>query len=128
MRYGLILAYGLMLALVAVIFSSAAPAANAEVRIAQAATISGSYSVSGTNPDASTYTGTVVVSQLGGNQYRFDWSVANQTFTGTGVLNGNVISVDWGQDSPVIYQVGPTGVLNGTWSNGRATEVLTPSR
>ena len=93
-----------------------------------AVTIAGSYRVRGTNPDKSKYTGTVVVSQVDGNRYRFDWSVANQTFTGTGVLNGNAISVDWGQDFPVIYQVGATGVLNGTWSNGSATEVLTPSR
>ena len=92
--------YGPILALVTVIFSSALPAANAEIRIAQVATIAGSYSVSGTNPDASTYTGTVVVSQIDGNRYRFDWSVANQTFTGTGVLDGNTISVDWGQISP----------------------------
>ena len=125
MRYGLILA---LVTVVTVIFSSAVPAANAEVRIAQGASIAGSYSVSGTNPDASTYTGTVVVSQVNGNQYRFDWSVANQTFTGTGILNGNTISVDWGQDSPVIYQVGTNGVLNGTWSNGRGTELLVPSR
>jgi hypothetical protein len=121
--------YGLILALVTFIFSSALPAANAEVRTAQVATITGSYSVSGTNPDSTTYTGTVVVSPVGGNRYRFDWTiVGNQTFTGTGVLNGNTISVDWGQDSPVTYQVGTDGVLNGTWSNGRATELLTPSR
>jgi Ricin-type beta-trefoil lectin domain len=95
---------------------------------APVAAIAGSYRVRGTNPDKSKYTGTVVVSQVDGNRYRFDWSVANQTFTGTGVLNGNAISVDWGQDFPVIYQVGAAGVLNGTWSNGHATEVLTPSR
>ena len=93
-----------------------------------AATIAGSYRVRGTNPDKSTYSGSVVVSQVNGNQYRFVWSVANQTFTGTGVLSGNTISVDWGQDFPVIYQVATNGVLNGTWSNGHATEVLTPSR
>jgi hypothetical protein len=120
--------YSPILALITVIFSSALPAANAEIRIAQVATIAGNYNVSGTNPDASTYTGTVVVSQVDGNQYRFDWSVANQTFTGTGILNGNTISVDWGQDFPVIYQVGTNGVLNGTWSNGSAIEVLIPSR
>jgi len=121
--------YGPILAFVAIIFASALSAASAEVRIAQVAAITGSYSVSGTNPDSSTYSGSVVVSQLGGNRYRFDWSIAgNQTFTGTGALNGSTISVDWGQDAPVIYQVGSNGVLNGTWANGHATEVLIPSR
>jgi hypothetical protein len=121
--------YGPILALVAIIFASALSAASAEVRVAQVASITGSYSVSGTNPDSSTYSGSVVVSQLGGNRYRFDWSIAgNQTFTGTGALNGNTISVDWGQDAPVIYQVGSNGVLNGTWANGRGIEVLIPSR
>jgi hypothetical protein len=104
--------------------ASDAPATQA----AAVASIAGNYRVRGTNPDRSTYTGTLVVSQMGGNQYRFNWSVAGDKFTGTGTLNGDTISVDWGQDFPVIYQVGTNGVLNGTWSDGHATEVLTPSR
>lgn len=117
----------LIFALVAAVCSFALLPARAEIRLAQSPTIVGSYGVVGTNPEGSNYSGTVVISQIGDNKYRFDWSVGNgQTFTGTGALNGATISVDWGQDAPVIYQVGANGVLAGTWANGRASEMLTP--
>jgi hypothetical protein len=35
--------------------------------------------------------------------------------------------VNWGQSAPVIYRVEDDGTLRGTWSNGRATEDLTPN-
>ena len=119
--------YRFILALIAAVCSFALSPARAEIRVAQATTIAGSYSVVGTNPDGSNYSGTVVISQVGDSQYRFDWSIGNgQTFTGTGALDGTTISVDWGQDAPVIYQVSANGILAGTWANGHASEMLTP--
>jgi TIR domain-containing protein len=88
--------------------------------------ISGKYSVVGTNPNGSTYHGSVTIHREG-DRYRFDWLIANVgVYSGTGMLNGGSIVVDWGQQYPVIYQVGPNGVLTDTWNNGTATETLVP--
>ncbi|MCB1318123.1 MAG: fibronectin-binding protein [Leptospiraceae bacterium] len=87
--------------------------------------ISGNYRVEGTNPDGSRYEGTCRVSRISGNTYRFDWSVGN-SYSGTGTLQGNRISVDWGSDAPAVYSVRPNGSLVGTWANGQATENLFP--
>jgi hypothetical protein len=46
---------------------------------------------------------------------------------GCRILNGRTVVVDWGQRYPVIYNVGPNGVLTGTWNNGTATETLVPN-
>jgi TIR domain len=88
--------------------------------------ISGKYSVRGTNTNGTTYRGIVTI-QRDGNRYRFDWLIANvAAYSGIGMLNGGSIVVDWGQKYPVIYQIGPDGVLTGTWNNGTATETLVP--
>jgi hypothetical protein len=88
--------------------------------------ISGKYSVDGTNTNGTTYHGSVTI-RRDGSRYRFDWLIANYaTYSGTGTLDGGRIVVDWGQQYPVIYQVGPNGVLNGTWNNGTAKETLVP--
>jgi hypothetical protein len=87
--------------------------------------ISGTYSVTGTNPDGSQYSGTCTVSKISGNTYRFVWSVGN-SYEGQGTLVGSRISVEWGDTHPVIYDVLPDGTLDGLWSNGKATETLRP--
>ncbi|WP_020198262.1 hypothetical protein, partial [Leptospira interrogans] len=58
--------------------------------------ISGKYKVSGTNPNGSSYNGSVTISQSNG-EYLFTWTVAGQTFTGTGTLEGTTLTVDWGE-------------------------------
>lgn len=90
---------------------------------AQPTDISGDYAVRGTNPNGTRYKGTCSVSKLSGNTYRFTWSVGN-SYSGTGKLVGNKISVNWGDKFPVIYKVMPGGRLVGTWAGGRATEIL----
>jgi hypothetical protein len=87
--------------------------------------IEGTYEARGTNPNGSTYRGDVSI-KADGNAYFFHWCISGQTFQGNGVLQGKSISVDWGQQHPVIYQVGSDGVLRGKWDNGRATEDLFP--
>lgn len=55
----------------------------------------------------------------------FTWTVAGQTFTGTGTLEGTTLTVDWGETEPVIYEVKNGGkLLEGTWAGGNATETL----
>jgi len=92
----------------------------------QAARIAGNYLATGTNANGTTYRGAVVITSEGGVRYSFHWQIGNSTYDGVGVVNGNTITVDWSQSSPVVYQVGADGVLRGTWDSGRATEILTP--
>lgn len=89
----------------------------------------GEYSVVGTNPNGTSYRGVVNITSGGGGLYNFVWRIgSSQSYRGSGRLNGRTLTVNWGQSSPVIYQVQDNGVLVGRWSNGRATEDLTPSR
>jgi hypothetical protein len=89
--------------------------------------IDGAYTVHGNNADGSTYSGTAVI-KLEGDCYRFRWLIANgDTFEGVGARHGNIITVEWGQKSPVIYEIGNDDVLYGKWDNGRGTETLTPT-
>jgi hypothetical protein len=91
--------YCFILALVAVAFSFALSSVRAKIRVAQATTIAGSHGVVGTNPDDSTYSGTVVISNISDNQYRFDCRERSELYRHWR-LAGTSISVDWGQDAP----------------------------
>jgi len=88
--------------------------------------IGGTYSASGTNPDGSSYRGSCVVALQSDGSYSFDWEIGGSTTTGIGILKNGIMTVDWGDSSPVIYQVRQNGrVLVGTWSNGKASETIT---
>lgn len=85
--------------------------------------VKGSYRVQGTNPDGTVYTGQVSVTQSG-NSFTFSWNVG-QSYQGKGKLDGEVMTVDWGDEFPVVYKVLEGGnLLIGTWADGYATEVL----
>lgn len=92
-----------------------------------AADLSGSYAAKGRNPNGSAYAGTVTIVQQG-DQVAMSWRIANDTFKGTGRLDGKVLEVEWGNPQPVIYVLRPDGSLHGTWENGEALEKLTPIR
>lgn len=89
------------------------------------ADVSGSYFAEGRNPDGSTYTGDVRIVQEDGYA-SVSWRVGSQSYQGQGPINGDVITVDWGDAHPVIYVVMPDGELHGTWADGKALEKLTP--
>ncbi|PJZ59324.1 fibronectin-binding protein [Leptospira barantonii] len=98
--------------------------AYAQIGQINPSSISGKYRVAGTNPDGSAYGGSVTITQSNG-EYLFTWTVAGQTFTGTGTLDGSTLTVDWGQADPVVYEVKNGGrLLEGTWAGGSATETL----
>ncbi|TGL55340.1 fibronectin-binding protein [Leptospira wolffii] len=91
---------------------------------AQSLNVYGTYKVAGTNPDGSRYKGSVTITLNDDGSYAFDWSVGN-SFSGTGTLSGNTLTVDWGDTYPVIYTVKNGGNrLEGTWGNGTGTEIL----
>jgi hypothetical protein len=104
---------------------SASPPPAAAQSAAHIRNLAGTYSVAGVNPNGSRYHGMVTVTS-DGDLYRFRWRVAGQTFRGQGGLSGRTLTIDWGQASPVIYQVKDNGTLIGTWDDGRARENLTP--
>jgi hypothetical protein len=107
--------------------SSTSPTASQQAALPVAPVdIAGKYSMHGTNPNGTIYRGFVTIHR-DGDRFRFDWVISTgDTYRGTGVFNGRSIVVDWGQQYPVVYQMGPNGVLTGTWNNGTATETLVP--
>lgn len=107
------------------LMAGAAVALIAAPLSAQVADISGSYRVEGRNPDGSAYAGTAVVAQQQ-NAVQINWTVSGQSFAGSGVRNGQVVVVNWGQPTPVVYVIMPNGALHGTWADGRALDRLVP--
>lgn len=91
---------------------------------AQQADLSGAYKAEGRNPDGSKYSGTAIIGQQG-NAVQINWSVGNQAYSGSGIVNGQVVVVNWGQPDPVVYVVMANGDLHGTWAAGTALERLT---
>ncbi|WP_428643864.1 LIC10280 family protein [Roseibium sp.] len=84
----------------------------------------GTYSVAGGNPNGTTYEGTVAISRQG-RKYALSWRVGADSYRGVGELSGNVLTVDWGDTTPVVYALMDDGSLNGLWAGGRGSEHLT---
>jgi tetratricopeptide (TPR) repeat protein len=92
--------------------------------------IPGNYALEGTNPNGGRYTGMVEITQSGG-RYFVTWKIADQTFTGAGVLLGQILTVNrkgpGAVNGGVVYGRGANGVLNGTWGSGKGKETLKPA-
>jgi hypothetical protein len=87
--------------------------------------LSGRYKVEGRNPDGSAYFGVArIVDDKG--KVAITWTIKDTEFSGQGRVVGKVLTVEWGSDTPVIYQIQQDGQLQGTWANGRALDILTP--
>jgi hypothetical protein len=110
---------GLALAIGIALIASTSGKAH-ESTAAQAPVVEGTYDVAGTNPDGSMYSGTCRIIRIGQHRYQFAWSVG-ATYRGIGTLAGTTLTVEWGSDSPAVYQVRSDGVLVGTWAKGTAT-------
>lgn len=87
--------------------------------------VGGNYTAEGRNPDGSTYSGQVSISERG-DGVAMSWHIGSQKYSGRGFRDGRVLTVNWGDKHPVVYVVMPSGELHGTWSNGRALEKLVP--
>ena len=100
------------------------PPAPAPAPVVTAPRLEGQYSATGTNPNGTSYSGTVTISR-NGDTYSFFWRVGT-TYRGTGGFEGDKLVIHWGDAYPVIYRVSADGRrLVGTWNNGNATETLT---
>jgi hypothetical protein len=85
----------------------------------------GSYKVEGKNADGSAYQGTVEIERQG-KGYHLSWEVGSSSYEGKGTLAGNLLTVDWGSSTPVVYALGTDGSLTGLWDAGMGEETLTP--
>jgi len=43
-----------------------------------------------------------------------------------GKARANLLTVDWGSSTPVVYALGTDGGLTGLWDAGKGEETLTP--
>ncbi len=86
--------------------------------------LTGRYVAEGRNPDGSSYRGTVQMTQTAA-VVSMAWQVGASSYIGTGVQEGRVLTINWGQTTPVVYVLMPDGSLHGTWADGLALEKLT---
>ncbi len=85
----------------------------------------GLYKVSGKNPDGAAYEGTVDLSKQG-KTYVLKWTVGESSYEGKGTLDDNLLTVEWGNATPVVYALSKDGSLGGLWEAGKGEETLTP--
>ena len=80
--------------------------------------VAGTYSVAGTNPNGSKYTGTVVV-QATGDTYLATWTVGGSNSVGRGVLLGTTLAVGGvlGNGGFVFAMSPKDGTLQGIWTD-----------
>lgn len=100
---------------------------------AQAQSIGGSYSVSGTNFNGSPYSGTAEITATSETTCSIVWTTGSTTSEGFCSRNGDAFAAAYRLGETiglVIYNVRPDGSLDGVWTaagrDGSGTEVLTP--
>jgi len=86
----------------------------------------GNYKAEGRNPDGTRYSGTVTLAKRG-DVYQLSWTVGSTSYEGNGTLKDNLLIVDWGSSTPVIYALTEDGSFVGLWAAGRGEETLTPT-
>lgn len=102
--------------------------------VAYAQDIGGTYGVSGTNFDGSSYSGTATVEMTARHTCRINWRTGESVSQGFCMVHDGTMAASYsfssGEVGIVIYDVLGDGTLDGTWtlanSNGLGTEVLRP--
>jgi len=94
-----------------------------------ATVVGGTYEVKGKGPDGAKYEGSVLITGDAEHGFTFAWTIGQENYSGHGTLSGNKLTVDWGEDTPVVYKVSKDGSkLDGRWGkNGKGKETLTRS-
>lgn len=89
-----------------------------------AADPTGSYEVQGTNPDNTTYSGTVTVTQTG-QTYKVVWKVGGDTFTGTAIGNQDFLAISYvyDKDTGLVLLGSDGGNWNGVWAYADGTKM-----
>jgi hypothetical protein len=101
---------------------------------ASAQTVGGSYSVSGTNADGSSYAGMAEII-VNGSTCSISWQTGGSSSAGTCLLTGTAFGASYQLgDTPglAVYQLQPDGALIGQWTTigapGVGSETLSPSK
>ncbi len=93
-----------------------------------AVNLEGVYYAKGKLPEGKPYQGIVLVtpSEVGKGVFAFHWRLPGSEYYGTGTVDGNKISVEWGDSVPIVYEIRKNGEeLQGKWgAQGRGVEVL----
>ena len=84
----------------------------------------GRYEVTGHNPNGTSYDGIVDISKSPSGDYGLDWKVGRDAYHGEGKLEGGILTVLWGSDTPVVYALIGNNELKGLWSGGAGEETL----
>ena len=99
---------------------------------ASAQTVGGSYNVQGTNPNGSTYGGTVQITPTG-SSCRITWQTGSTSSSGICMLANKAFAASYilqGQQGLVVYELKSDGSLRGWWTiagqEGVGTENLYP--
>lgn len=89
--------------------------------------IGGTYTVEGKNPNGARYEGSCVITGDAAAGFQFNWTIGADNYQGTGTLDGDTLTVDWGAPEPVVYKVTEDGAkLKGKWGpKGKGKEKLT---
>lgn len=85
----------------------------------------GTYRAAGRGVDGQPYQGDVRIVRQG-DRYKLEWTIGKSTYKGEGTLEGNLLTVDWGSTTPVVYALASNGMLRGLWAAGTGEETLTP--
>jgi hypothetical protein len=59
---------------------------------------------------------------------KLNWKVGDSEYEGDGTLDGNLLTVNWGSSTPVVYALADDGSLRGLWAGGHGEETLTPEQ
>jgi hypothetical protein len=87
----------------------------------------GEYQVEGKSADGSSYEGTVDI-EKDGDGYSLHWQVGGSEYDGKGTFADNLLTVDWGSTTPIVYALADDGSLTGLWDSGHGEETLTPEQ
>lgn len=92
----------------------------------------GTYSVQGTNPDGSRYTGEATIALASDTSCVIEWTIADTVFEGICMLYGDTFAASYVTGDQVglaIYKLTGGGVLEGAWTftgvDGAGGEILT---
>jgi hypothetical protein len=54
--------------------------------------------------------------------------VGDSEYEGEGSFAGNLLTVNWGSTTPIVYALADDGSLTGLWDGGHGEETLTPEQ
>ena len=95
--------------------------------------VEGSYALRGTNPDGSSYVGSVEISAISEVTCEIVWSTGGQESVGICMRYHNAFAAAYTLNEDIgllIYEIRPDGSMEGTWTvagqDGVGTEILIP--